>query len=184
MFFTKCRQIHYFYTALFNNIIRKTLVNGKFKSIQVCMAALAYKKNKKPSMKNSSRFVMLSLLTMCITLMVNGQSLSGVVFRDFNGNGTKDNTASFNEPFVSGITVKVYNAINAQVGPTKPRRTKPRVQGQGGACTRVRTGVGPLFARPASGTPVRATVRSWCASWRRRVCRAACGRPRRCAPPS
>lgn len=51
--------------------------------------------------------------------MVNGQSLSGVVFRDFNGNGTKDNTASFNEPFVSGITVKVYNAINAQVGPTK-----------------------------------------------------------------
>lgn len=83
------------------------------------MAALAYKKNKKPSMKNSSRFVMLSLLTMCITLMVNGQSLSGVVFRDFNGNGTKDNTASFNEPFVSGITVKVYNAINAQVGPTK-----------------------------------------------------------------
>lgn len=70
-------------------------------------------------MKQLSRFIVLSLLTFCINAAVNGQSLSGIVFRDFNGNGTKDNTASFNEPFVSGITVKVFNAQNVQVGPTK-----------------------------------------------------------------
>lgn len=32
--------------------------------------------------------------------------VSGTAFRDFNGNGIKDNSASFNEPFVQGITVK------------------------------------------------------------------------------
>jgi SdrD B-like domain/Secretion system C-terminal sorting domain len=32
--------------------------------------------------------------------------ISGVVFRDYNGNGAKDNTATFNEPFVNGVTVK------------------------------------------------------------------------------
>lgn len=32
--------------------------------------------------------------------------VSGNVFRDFNGNGIKDNSAGFNEPFVQGISVK------------------------------------------------------------------------------
>jgi len=43
---------------------------------------------------------------------VNAQ-ISGTVFRDFNGNGTKDNSASFNEPFVQGITVKAFPATGA-----------------------------------------------------------------------
>jgi hypothetical protein len=32
--------------------------------------------------------------------------ISGLVFRDFNNNGTKDNTATFNEPFVANVIVK------------------------------------------------------------------------------
>ncbi len=33
--------------------------------------------------------------------------ISGVVFKDFNASGVKDNTATFNEPFVQNVTVKV-----------------------------------------------------------------------------
>jgi hypothetical protein len=33
--------------------------------------------------------------------------ISGVVFRDYNANGVKDNISSFNETFVAGITVRV-----------------------------------------------------------------------------
>lgn len=39
--------------------------------------------------------------------------VSGTVFRDFNGNGVKNNSASFNEPFVAGISVKVTTASGA-----------------------------------------------------------------------
>ena len=36
--------------------------------------------------------------------------VSGTVFRDFNANGMKDNSPTFNEPFVQGVTVTVYNS--------------------------------------------------------------------------
>jgi SdrD B-like domain len=57
----------------------------------------------------------------CIAFNLNSisQVISGTVFRDFNGNGAKDNTASFNEPFVAGITVKAFNAAGVQVGGTQ-----------------------------------------------------------------
>jgi hypothetical protein len=42
--------------------------------------------------------------------------VSGIVFRDFNANGVKDNTATFNEPFLPGVTVKAYDVSNAEVG--------------------------------------------------------------------
>jgi hypothetical protein len=45
--------------------------------------------------------------------------ISGTVFRDFNGTGIKENTATYNEPFVAGVTVKAFNAANIQVGATK-----------------------------------------------------------------
>lgn len=46
-------------------------------------------------------------ITLLLTAFVNANSqISGVVFRDFNGNGIKDNTVSFNEPFAEGVTVK------------------------------------------------------------------------------
>ena len=41
--------------------------------------------------------------------------ISGAVFRDFNGNGVKDNSATFNEPFVANITVKAYNTVGALI---------------------------------------------------------------------
>jgi hypothetical protein len=34
--------------------------------------------------------------------------ISGTVFRDFNGNGTKENTTSFNEPFIEGLRVYAF----------------------------------------------------------------------------
>ncbi len=43
-------------------------------------------------------------LVLCTSL--NAQ-ISGYVFRDFNANGAKNNSATFNEPFVQGVTVKV-----------------------------------------------------------------------------
>jgi hypothetical protein len=55
-------------------------------------------------MKNLTKIICLLLcLAACNTA---GAQISGTVFRDFNGNGVKDNTATFNEPFVSNITVK------------------------------------------------------------------------------
>ncbi|MFM2358758.1 MAG: hypothetical protein RLY16_751 [Bacteroidota bacterium] len=39
--------------------------------------------------------------------------VSGTVFKDFNGNGVKDNGTAFNEPFAAGITVKA-TLINQQ----------------------------------------------------------------------
>lgn len=47
------------------------------------------------------------ILYFCLLLSygLNAQ-ISGTVFRDFNNSGIKENTATFNEPFVSGTTVK------------------------------------------------------------------------------
>ena len=42
--------------------------------------------------------------------------VSGTVFRDFNSNGTKDNTATFNEVGLAGITVTAYNPSGAPIG--------------------------------------------------------------------
>jgi trimeric autotransporter adhesin len=53
---------------------------------------------------------------------VNGQ-VSGTVYRDFNSNGVKNNTATFNEPFLSGITVKAYDATGVEVGSTTTSST-------------------------------------------------------------
>ncbi|MEY4538272.1 MAG: hypothetical protein RLZZ306_29, partial [Bacteroidota bacterium] len=44
-----------------------------------------------------------------------GTSVSGTVFRDFNLNGVRDNN---NEIGLAGVTVKAFNASNAQVGTT------------------------------------------------------------------
>ena len=46
--------------------------------------------------------------------VLEAQTCSGTVFRDFNGNGVKDT----NEPGVLGVTVKAYNAAGTQVGST------------------------------------------------------------------
>ena len=64
-------------------------------------------------MKKFSTLLM-AIFCFAINLTLKAQ-ISGTVFRDFNANGTKDNSASFNEPFESGITVNVYNTANALV---------------------------------------------------------------------
>ncbi|MBN8589354.1 MAG: DUF11 domain-containing protein [Rhodothermia bacterium] len=40
-----------------------------------------------------------------IGAVLYGQAITGTVFRDFNANGTKDNTATFNEIGIGGVTV-------------------------------------------------------------------------------
>lgn len=39
--------------------------------------------------------------------------ISGVVFRDFNANGSQDNTSTFNELGIAGVTVTAYGATGA-----------------------------------------------------------------------
>jgi hypothetical protein len=59
------------------------------------------------------------LIVMCICTFVSFQSLysqiTGTVFRDYNANGTKQTTASYNEPGVPNVIVKAYNAIDAVI---------------------------------------------------------------------
>ncbi len=45
-------------------------------------------------------------LFLLLTQAANAQ-VSGTVFRDFNANGTKDTTTTFNEPFVEVVADKV-----------------------------------------------------------------------------
>jgi hypothetical protein len=56
-------------------------------------------------MKNTSTLLLVALCMLAFNFTTQAQS-AGIVFRDFNGNGTKET----NEPFLSGITVNVYNA--------------------------------------------------------------------------
>jgi large repetitive protein len=57
------------------------------------------------------------LLSLCATMNLSAQ-VSGTVFRDFNANGQKDNTATYNEVGLSGIVVTAYYATGAVVGST------------------------------------------------------------------
>jgi SdrD B-like domain len=56
----------------------------------------------------SRKRVLAFLIVFCVTATFNAANaqISGYVFRDFNLNGVKDNSAAFNEPFVTGISVK------------------------------------------------------------------------------
>ncbi|HJV19607.1 MAG TPA: SdrD B-like domain-containing protein [Sediminibacterium sp.] len=44
--------------------------------------------------------------------------VSGIIYRDFNANGTKDNSAAYNEPGTGGVTVKAYNAAGILLATT------------------------------------------------------------------
>ncbi len=60
------------------------------------------------------------LLLFIILTIANNKTdaqISGTVFRDFNANGVRSATNPI-EPFLSGITVKAYNAAGAEVGST------------------------------------------------------------------
>ncbi len=55
-------------------------------------------------------------------LIISGTKLhaqvSGIVYRDFNASGAKENTASYNEPGAAGVTVKAYNAAGTLLATT------------------------------------------------------------------
>lgn len=57
--------------------------------------------------------ILFFILLSCAMYGLQGQ-VSGTVFRDFNGNGTKE----MNEPLVPGITVNAYNAAGTICGTT------------------------------------------------------------------
>ncbi len=70
---------------------------------------------------------LLSILALClISWHLTGQ-ISGTIFRDFNGNGTKE----ANEPLVSGVAVKAFDAAGGQcantvsAGTSTPNYTLP-----------------------------------------------------------
>jgi hypothetical protein len=69
----------------------------------------------KPSTKP---FLLIFNLLLSINYFSYAQ-ISGSVFSDFNGNGVKENSATFNEVFVAGILVKAFNSSNIQLGTTK-----------------------------------------------------------------
>ncbi|MEN9598429.1 MAG: hypothetical protein RL596_740 [Bacteroidota bacterium] len=71
--------------------------------------------------QNKKRIVPYLCLLACsffaIVQLANAQ-VSGTVFRDFNASGAKENTASYNEPGIAGITVTAYNAAGTALGTT------------------------------------------------------------------
>jgi hypothetical protein len=58
--------------------------------------------------------MMWSLLFVMLSMTIAQAQVTGAVFRDFNGNGTKDT----NEPLVSGVVAKAFNAAGAQCAST------------------------------------------------------------------
>ena len=65
-------------------------------------------------LNTAHHFTILFSLSLLLTPSVLKAQISGTVFRDFNGNGTKD----ANEPLVQGVTINAYNAANTLCGTT------------------------------------------------------------------
>ncbi len=62
---------------------------------------------------------LLTTIIYCSSSIISNAQVSGTVFRDFNANGAKDNSTTFNEPGVQGVIVKAFNSTNTQVGGTQ-----------------------------------------------------------------
>jgi SdrD B-like domain/SprB repeat len=73
-------------------------------------------------MKHYLRFFNKTMVLLCAVFLCSNFSLhaqiSGFVFRDFNANGQKDNSASFNEVNLAGITIRAFDSNGTQVGST------------------------------------------------------------------
>jgi hypothetical protein len=61
----------------------------------------------------------LLLFCLLITSLISRGQLSGVVFRDYDGDGTQDASTGYNEPGVRGMQVKIFNASDVQVSTVK-----------------------------------------------------------------
>ncbi len=73
-------------------------------------------KNQQTPKKNRLKWLM--FLMLFIAASAANAQISGTVYRDFNANGVKDASASYNENGLAGVTVKAYNSANALVGTT------------------------------------------------------------------
>ncbi|MBE2206912.1 MAG: hypothetical protein IAE84_04970, partial [Saprospiraceae bacterium] len=57
-------------------------------------------------------FALVLLVFCCVEMDLSAQ-VSGMIFQDFNANGTRQNTTAFFEPGQSGVVVNAYNAVGA-----------------------------------------------------------------------
>lgn len=61
---------------------------------------------------------LLTSISLCLLSWNVFSQISGTVFRDFNANGIQDNSSSYLEPGIGGISITVYNASNNPIGNT------------------------------------------------------------------
>lgn len=74
-----------------------------------------------PRANNSKRYflyVLFFVLAQFGIIVITNAQVSGTVYRDFNANGAKNNTASYNEPGAAGITIKAYDNAGTLLGTT------------------------------------------------------------------
>ncbi len=69
-------------------------------------------------MKPSSKSLLLLIIGISCNYLLKAQ-ISGTAFKDFNFNGTQQTSGFPTEPGAFGVTVKAFNSLNIQVGPTK-----------------------------------------------------------------
>lgn len=60
--------------------------------------------------RQSYRIICSLIFSVLLIKQTGFSQVSGTVYRDFNGNGVKNNSASYNEPGAANVTVKAYNA--------------------------------------------------------------------------
>jgi SdrD B-like domain/Secretion system C-terminal sorting domain len=71
-------------------------------------------------MKQKFYPIKIALLLSCTFFFkTTSAQVTGMAFRDYNANGQKDNTASFNENGEGGVTVTAYNAANVKIASYK-----------------------------------------------------------------
>ena len=61
---------------------------------------------------------LLFLIVMCLFTFVSKAQISGVIYRDYNGNGTRQLIAPTIEPGLPGVTIQAYNASNVLISST------------------------------------------------------------------
>ncbi|MDO9155468.1 MAG: hypothetical protein Q7U17_01260, partial [Sediminibacterium sp.] len=74
-----------------------------------------------PRANASKRYILFALLVVLAQLGIitnSNAQVSGTVYRDFNANGAKNNTASYNEPGAVGVTIKAYDNAGTLLGTT------------------------------------------------------------------
>lgn len=62
--------------------------------------------------------LLLTVIAVFVGYLIQAQTISGTVYKDFNGNGSRQTTAPANEPGVGGIVVNAYDASNTVIATT------------------------------------------------------------------